>query len=417
MRLTKIEISKYKSCDKTTLEINNHLTALIGVNGSGKTNILLAIKLLKKLFSNNVGFRKNSYNVSQECSLKATFVKNDKEILLKAVFNYDYGSRSEEEIISVVTSWRIPELTGKKWCKLPAEFLSPEFFKYLPFSLEDIYSSNTSLEVRGLISAFGLSEGISRDFIKRIQEVGEFISHIHYYSATLFSNPQKSPSAVEFEERKSGTLRRWSTHKGVHEKFIIDLITSKRDNLDGYEEYISLVGPDALNLVDGIAFEEVEFSTEEVNVKSGGKIFKDTRKKIIFVPKINIGSRILSFNQLSEGTFKTLALIFYILNQPSKLLLIEEPEVCIHHGLLKSVIEIIKQESFEKQIIISTHSDYLLDQLKIEDLTIITRDNVKGTKSNQLTKSLTSNNMKALRQYLTDAGNLGEYWKEGGFDA
>jgi len=33
-----------------------------------------------------------------------------------------------------------------------------------------------------------------------------------------------------------------------------------------------------------------------------------------------------------------------------------------------------------------------------------------------LTKTLSQNDYKALKEYLENSGNLGEYWKEGGFD-
>jgi len=121
-------------------------------------------------------------------------------------------------------------------------------------------------------------------------------------------------------------------------------------------------------------------------------------------------------NQLSEGTFKTLALLFYIINDVSELLLIEEPEVCIHHGLLDSIIELIKVQSKKKQIIISTHSDYVLDKLKPENVVLVSRDTDKGTIAKPLSKALSKNDYAALKSYLQDEGNLGEYWKLSEFE-
>ena len=89
------------------------------------------------------------------------------------------------------------------------------------------------------------------------------------------------------------------------------------------------------------------------------------RNKQLIVPYVGVDKTELSFNQLSEGTFKTIALIFYIITDKSNLLLIEEPEVCVHHGLLNSVMSLILLYSRRKQIIISTHSDFVLDKIEL----------------------------------------------------
>ena len=87
----------------------------------------------------------------------------------------------------------------------------------------------------------------------------------------------------------------------------------------------------------------------------------------------------------------------------------------MHHGLLSSILELIKTQSKYKQIIISTHSDYVLDKLKPENIVLIKKDKVNGTIANSLSKSLSKNEFSALKKYLKLSGNLGEYWKEGGF--
>jgi len=123
----------------------------------------------------------------------------------------------------------------------------------------------------------------------------------------------------------------------------------------------------------------------------------------------------LSPNQLSEGTFKTLALLFHVITEDSTLLLIEEPEVCVHHGLLASILELVKSYSSQKQMILSTHSDYVLDRVKPENVYRVTHGAEEGTVVRHIRKTMTVREFAALRQYLETEGNLGEYWREGGF--
>jgi predicted ATPase len=112
-------------------------------------------------------------------------------------------------------------------------------------------------------------------------------------------------------------------------------------------------------------------------VKVGGKLKEIKRNRHLVVPSIKINNNELSPNQLSEGTFKTLALIYYILTDDSKILLVEEPEVCIHHGLLSSIMQLIKIQSKLKQIIISTHSDFVRSSKTGRSLTFKVSDKVE----------------------------------------
>ncbi len=55
-------------------------------------------------------------------------------------------------------------------------------------------------------------------------------------------------------------------------------------------------------------------------------------------------------------------------------MILEEPEVCIHHGLLDSILDLILESSEKKQIIISTHSDFVLDKLDPENVFMVTNN-------------------------------------------
>ena len=118
-----------------------------------------------------------------------------------------------------------------------------------------------------------------------------------------------------------------------------------------------------------------------MTARVGGKIEKVRRQKVLVVPQFHKGREILSPNQLSEGTFKTLALLFNIITEDSTALLIEEPEVCVHQGLLSSILELIKQYSSSKQMFVSTHSDYVLDYLQPENVFTVKYDKKAGADS------------------------------------
>jgi predicted ATPase len=136
----------------------------------------------------------------------------------------------------------------------------------------------------------------------------------------------------------------------------------------------------------------------------------------LVIPQFTIGKHELSPNQLSEGTFKTITLLFYLVTEASSILLVEEPEVCVHHGLLSSIIELIKTYSLGKQIVVSTHSDFVLDEVSPENVYKVSSTPEQGTKVSHIPKSMSQRELTALRKYLNTEGNLGEYWKHGALE-
>jgi Fe-S cluster assembly ATPase SufC len=188
----------------------------------------------------------------------------------------------------------------------------------------------------------------------------------------------------------------------------------KSDPNNRYNQFIDIVGPRGLRLIDALKFREVRTSSSEYSVRVGGRVEVRTRHKLLVIPQFRLGKQRLSPNQLSEGTFKTLALLFHVITGDSTTLLIEEPEVCVHHGLLSSILELVKSYSRNKQMIISTHSDYVLDHVSPENVYRVTFDKSSGTSARPIPEAMTRKEYSALREYLEQEGNLGDYWREGG---
>lgn len=146
---------------------------------------------------------------------------------------------------------------------------------------------------------------------------------------------------------------------------------------------------------------------------TGGKVVKKEKTNLLVVPSFKISGNSLSPSQLSEGTFKTLALLFYLVTDKSSILMIEEPEVCVHHGLLNSIVELIEVYSANKQIFISTHSDSVLDRLEVDNVFRVWRTKEAGTQVSNIKRNMKNKELLALKNYLLNEGSLGEYWKHG----
>ena len=244
--------------------------------------------------------------------------------------------------------------------------------------------------------------------------ISELTSSITYYSASQFTDPSKCPASLEIDEE--GALRQSFFRHNEHARFIYALYQQYKKSSKVYDQFLSIIGKTGVKLVDSIKFNEVKVPSRAVEVKTGGKVIKKAKQTLVVIPSFIIGKTKLSPNQLSEGTFKTLAIVFYLITDKSKILLLEEPEVCVHHGLLATVMELIKTFSSKKQIIITTHSDFVLDMLEPENVFIVQYLKDQGTVVKHIPKSFSKTNYKALKEYLNTSGNLGEYWRHGGFD-
>jgi len=77
---------------------------------------------------------------------------------------------------------------------------------------------------------------------------------------------------------------------------------------------------------------------------------------------------------LSDGTISITSLILALFFEDSELTIIEEPERNIHPALLAKLIEMMKDASQQKQIIITTHNPEIVKYAGIENIITVLRD-------------------------------------------
>jgi len=397
IHIENFSIQNYKSLVETEVNIHQDLTALIGANGVGKTNVLTAIMLLKNIAQGDRmrGRYRTTKDHLAHATIDATFQVDSEACSLNVNVFFD-NIDGDYEIRDY--SLKISRKPGV-WIEL-----EQDVFDYLAY-LEDHPDAarQQSLDSRYLTRDKKLNQ--------QLIQLTNYLSRISYYSATQFSDPTLSPVSFELEENR---LLRSSPRRRAHERFLFDLYTTRRDDLKAFKRYLNTIGSLGVGLVDDIDFKEMTVPSSSIKVRPGGRAEKISSKKTFVIPLFKIDGLVLSPTQLSEGTFKSLALIFYILNDDTELLLIEEPEVCVHQGLLASIIELIKLQSRTKQVVISTHSDHVLDRLQPENVALVKRGK-NGTTVAPLSRALSMDDYSALKEYLNEAGNLGEYWKESDF--
>lgn len=416
--IQQIQLRNYRSCKKTLFSPQPDLSTLIGPNGSGKSNLLSGITLLNKI-------RHSPRHLYEEpiipsvCRLYVSFNVNGKVLRFRSVIKYATNKRNIDEVLSANDTWHFGNFTGvDQWFGIPMALLGN--FRYSKsvqqLSLFDVEPDALPLRYKAL--AEFVDEVPFEKIASPVEKVLDFVSRITYYSASQFTDPSKCPTFFEIEgdsvTRKDSSIRRLVRRpREEHTQFMYDLYLTYKNNVRRFQEYLSIVGKNGIGLIDGIRYQEVKAPSRQYEVYAGGKFVKKEVNNYLIIPTFVVQGIKLSPNQLSEGTFKTLAVVFYLVTDQSQLLLLEEPEVCVHHGLLASILQLIKDFSHEKQIIISTHSDYVLDGLDPSNVFLVKNESVKGTTISHVPHSMSVREYKALKEYLNSYGNLGEYWRHG----
>ncbi|HVC09364.1 MAG TPA: ATP-binding protein [Elusimicrobiota bacterium] len=412
IKLSAINFKNYRSCRNTSLKLHPNLSILIGINGSGKTTVLNGIGFLRSLSMGNFRHLRERPLATSNCKISCTFTADQSEINYSASLSYTTDEDNDDQLVAARERWRSKSLLGSgKTADVPLWVLGAHRVEH-GLSSREFYAMQRG--IFGRQAAYEYLKAFDSKTTEAARSVNDFIRSTSYYSAAQFTDPSSCPPSFFVEEE--GAFRRSLGFHRQHQKFMFDLYSAYKNNTNDWDRFISVVGRRGIRLVDNIKFREVFISSSEVRVRSGGGINKQKRKKRLIIPAFYLRRRKYSPGQLSEGTFKTLGLLFYLLTEKSQLLLIEEPEVCIHHGLLTTIVELIKAESKRKQIIISTHSDFVLDRITPDNVFLVTNVGDRGIVVNPIERVLGSNGFQSLKTYLANAGTLGEYWRQGSLE-
>lgn len=394
--LKRLVIENYRSCVRTFIDLHPHLSVLIGPNGSGKTNILQTIVLLNKMTQQSEHLPPGATRAGSS-RIRVSFLDGRVATALRASFEAFRAEAASDPRFVALQKWALNERNGNT-----AAFEVPLSFPWV-----------VGPEWADRYNRFGHGGTVPLWAARAMVRVAAFCHGITYYSASQFTNPSSCP--ISFEVEGEGRRQRSFRYRG-HVGVLYEMYFAQQSDQEGrYERFIDIVGPRGLRLIDGLTFKKVRTSSTNYSVRVGGKVEVRKLSKLLIIPQFKIGRLILSPNQLSEGTFKTLALLFHVITGDSSALLVEEPEVCVHRGLLSSILDLIKSYSSRRQTIISTHSDYVLDHVKPENVYSVSFGRLTGTIVRHIPKTMTPKELSALKDYLAREGNLGEYWREGGF--
>lgn len=119
------------------------------------------------------------------------------------------------------------------------------------------------------------------------------------------------------------------------------------------------------------------------------------------------GNYTIPATRLSDGTLRYICLLAILCHpDPPPLICIEEPELGIHTDIIPLLVTLLKEASQRTQLIVTTHSDVLVDELTDVPESVLVCEKEKGCTS---MKRLDGEKLKDwLEKY-----SLGELWRKG----
>ena len=352
------------------IELNPNTNILLGINGSGKSNFLKAIRFLYESIAGN-GLEKiflkdwGGFNtVANFSETQAEFIKItyefDKNIINKVINGkgYHFTKNPVYEITihkTGITSYYLEEYL---FCESNTKNASPFLF----------------LEMKNGKGKISTREG------------GNF--GIQYYPREgydiLFKEQELVLRQISDPDRFSPlyTLKFTIESISVYDYFDTTLKSPIRMPV-GYGTDVKLMSSGE-NLVQilhriksnhSLQYEKIEELLKDVNPNFKDISFDVIGTKFIIALREKNLTKTISVEHISDGTLRFLLLLSILFN-PDRggLVCIDEPEIGLHPDMINMVAESIKKSSINSQIIIATHSPLLLNSFNIEDCLIFDKN-------------------------------------------
>ena len=378
MPINRIAIKNYKSLKN--LELNfKPLMVFVGPNNAGKSNIFDCLQFLMQLVT-----MEHSAAAKQRGGFGDIVFNRKIEQQISIQLEGSIEVKDKEQLY-----WYFLELSGDKHGHC---FIEHEIFRLVKEDgKKDILKypdKNGSVTVWDETGKEVSKYGGGRDR-----------SHLYY-----FSDPDRYPVLGHF----SNQVQNWEFLNLLPPRMRSPLPVRRELQLQSYGENLSAVlhvlqseYPDRFREIEDI----LKSAVPELKELTTGLTAHETGQTYVRILEKNLTTSIPVWG-MSDGTLRFLGCLAALYSPaPLGLICFEEPENYVHPRLLELMVDLLKCASERSQVLINTHSPYLVDFLDPGELFIV-------EKINGETQVKTAEDKKGIREALKTLG-LGEMWYSG----
>ena len=382
--IKRFRVQNYKALRDVSLELTP-MHVLIGPNDSGKTSILEAIAAFCRSVDRQLS---HAFTGSWEGQELIWHAERDLPISLAASIELDTGTVDYQISLTFRNAGRDVQLNEES-ARLESES-EPMRIGAKGDSLSGVYRS-----------AFR-NEPSADTIRKRARSIYDSLLGVHSYrwNPRFLALPVAPDSKRRFRMDPSGF--------GLA-LCLDDILGYDRDRFIRLEDRFRTIFPQfrSIKLLPEPAFRSPIDDPEEIPI-----LHKSDGKGIHF--ELTAGDQLISASHVSDGVLLVLAYLTILhFPQPPRVMLVEEPENGIHPKRLQDVLSILRDlvnEQTRTQVVMTTHSPYVVDQFKPEEVTLCQKQKDGSICVRRLSES------GPVRDQL-DVFTLGEIWTAEGDEA
>ncbi|KQM79197.1 ATP-dependent endonuclease [Pedobacter sp. Leaf216] len=427
MYISKISLVNYRNFKNAAFYFNKGINTIIGENGSGKTNLFRAIRLMldDDLLKFAYKFTEADFNrtldkkwkghwiiislefseISADESIQAMFIhglgNGEEETVDKATYNLFFRPKSDiryrlselaendtEGLAAIVDQLTIANYESFFTGKSSVDFNDPEVYKELVGDFDAVkfnLNPDTSLFGARIPHQLSISKDISFTFIKALRDV-----------VSDFNNNRTNP-LMSLLKIKSELINDADYAPIAHQVKDLNAAIEQLPDVQDVRENIKETIKDTVGET---------YSPSSLSIKSS---VPDDAEKLLQSLKLFIGEPDETYegsiHELSLGganlIFLTLKLLEFKYQRSAdnfaNFLLIEEPEAHIHTHIQKTLFDNLNYE--DTQIIYSTHSTFISESSNISNINILSKK-VNYAESFQPANNLPESKVHKLQRYL-----------------
>lgn len=363
-----LTIKGFRSCEDVHLDLAPGVLALVGRNGVGKSNLLLAIDWLAKAATSPNLATDVRADITTELEIGGrTFVY---QVVISGL------SETVESLDEISSGLRTSVFlrTGEQ------------------VNLADGRSLGLGAKTPAITGLLSLLP--SRDpIVSTLRPIAAFFGTMAYYP--LVTWPVDDAGFIIQRQTYDEWRKTYRPGGQLTASVLMRLLHMWLEQKERLEEVKALLGSGGLGLLDDIQFIPVE-------VADGPSTFYLLRLR----PASGIGGegKDFGYEQLSDGTRRILRIVVSLIFDERSIMLVEEPEDCVHPEMLRKLIDVIRSYSADRQFVFATHSPEVLDMMAPEEIRLVTAE--RGATQ---VRGLSAGEVAQARVFLRESGSLSDF--------
>jgi len=404
MKLKQIRVDGYKNLINCVVDLGD-FNVLVGPNNSGKSNLLEAVQMLLPICFGDDKVRKGIFEGmtprfgidSSVCHLKK---HENKAMTVGVVFEIEDENKLWAVDYEVAIQCDVSEKRNFGFLKesLKAKEVEDPLKKggAKTYISRDASKEEKVFKVREFKKARLKEHAIAKDnpSLQAIRslypdfnglplELAAFVRAINWIALTkVFAiSPKSLRNDINSEKPIDGVQI---------SSFDLSLIV---DNIKKEGKYYKLFVESLCDILD---LEDVHFDVQDMPVPSEKDRVKETSKRVRLFFVKSTGNPFSWVEEYSDGTLVVTAILASLFARQVRgpVLCLEELENCLHPAAVEKLLRFLQDHSDKWPVLITTHSPYLLNGVKPEDVNVAVVDQTGGAHFEKV------KNSKQLRDYL-----------------